>query len=44
LSSCLRIVAAAEGYSTRFAGQIKSLDCEGYVPRKWEKRIDVVMK
>ncbi|KAI3425760.1 hypothetical protein D9Q98_007735 [Chlorella vulgaris] len=33
-----------EGYSTRFAGQIKSLDCEGYVARKWEKRIDVVMK
>lgn len=34
---------AAE-YSTRFAGQVKSLDCDGYVLKKWEKRIDVTMK
>lgn len=31
-------------YTTRIAGEIKSLDCEGLVLRKWEKRIDGVMK
>lgn len=36
--------AAAE-FSTRFAGQIKQQpDCDGLVLKKWEKRIDVVMK
>jgi 3-oxoacyl-[acyl-carrier-protein] synthase II len=34
----------AEEFSTRFAGQIKSLDTDGYILKKWEKRIDVVMK
>jgi len=31
-------------YSTAFAGEIKSLDCEGYVLKKWERRIDNVIK
>lgn len=34
----------ASDYTTRIAGEIKSLDCEGYVLKKWEKRIDGVMK
>lgn len=34
----------AEEFSTRFAGQIKSLDTDGYILKKWEKRIDGVMK
>lgn len=31
-------------FSTKFAGQIKSVDSDGYVLKKWDKRIDVVMK
>lgn len=31
-------------FTTRIAGEIKSLDCEGYVLKKWEKRIDAVIK
>ena len=36
--------APAAEFSTRFAGQVKELDCEGYVLKKWERRIDGVMK
>lgn len=43
-AAALPTAAAAEDFSTRFAGQVKSLDCEGYVLKKWEKRIDVTMK
>ncbi|GFH17445.1 3-oxoacyl-[acyl-carrier-protein] synthase [Haematococcus lacustris] len=32
------------GYSTRFAGEIKSLDASGYVAKKMEKRIDKCIK
>ncbi|PNW80922.1 hypothetical protein CHLRE_07g335300v5 [Chlamydomonas reinhardtii] len=31
-------------YTTRFAGEIKSLDCTGYVTKKFEKRVDAVIK
>ncbi|KAG2434939.1 hypothetical protein HYH02_012136 [Chlamydomonas schloesseri] len=31
-------------YTTRFAGEIKSLDCSGYVTKKFEKRVDAVIK
>jgi hypothetical protein len=43
---CYRLpcyLPAAE-FSTTFAGQVKELDCEGYVLKKWERRIDGVMK
>lgn len=31
-------------FSTTIAGEIKHLDCEGYILKKWERRIDNVMK
>lgn len=31
-------------YSTRFAGQIKDFNSDGLIVKKWEKRIDNVMK
>lgn len=34
----------ASDYTTRIAGEIKELDCEGYIVKKWEKRIDSVIK
>jgi 3-oxoacyl-[acyl-carrier-protein] synthase II len=34
----------ASDFSTRIAGEIKSLDCDGYVLKKWEKRVDGVIK
>lgn len=34
----------AADFSTRIAGEIKSLDCDGYVLKKWVKREDNVMK
>ncbi|GLC42792.1 Protein TRANSPORT INHIBITOR RESPONSE 1 [Pleodorina starrii] len=34
----------ASDYTTRFAGEIKSLDCSGYVTKKFEKRVDPVIK
>lgn len=34
----------AADFSTKFAGEIKSVDCEGYVLKKWEKRVDNVIK
>lgn len=33
-----------EDYSTRIAGEVKSVDCTGYVLKKWERRIDGVIK
>ncbi|KAG2434832.1 hypothetical protein HXX76_007717 [Chlamydomonas incerta] len=35
---------ACADYTTRFAGEIKSLDCTGYVTKKFEKRVDAVIK
>lgn len=32
------------GFSTRFAGEIKSLDCEGYIAKKQERRLDKAIK
>ncbi|GFR42796.1 hypothetical protein Agub_g3761 [Astrephomene gubernaculifera] len=34
----------ASDYTTRFAGEIKSLDCSGYITKKFEKRVDAVIK
>ncbi|EFJ47888.1 hypothetical protein VOLCADRAFT_104947 [Volvox carteri f. nagariensis] len=34
----------ASDYTTRFAGEIKSLDCTGYISKKFEKRVDAVIK
>lgn len=34
----------AADYTTRIAGEIKSLNCDGYVLKKWEKRVDNVIK
>ncbi|GIL44318.1 hypothetical protein Vafri_1823 [Volvox africanus] len=34
----------ATDYTTRFAGEIKSLDCTGYISKKFEKRVDAVIK
>ena len=31
-------------YSTRIAGEVRDLDCSGYVLKKLEKRIDKVIK
>lgn len=35
---------AAADFPTRIAGEVKGLECEGYVLRKWEKRIDNYIK
>lgn len=35
---------AAEEWTTRIAGEVKGLDTEGLVLKKWEKRIDDVIK
>lgn len=40
----LCFIPNAADYTTRIAGEIKSLDCGGYVLKKWEKRIDSVIK
>ena len=37
-------LSAAGDFSTRFAGQIKDFDSQGLIVKKWEKRIDNVMK
>ena len=37
------LIPAAE-YSTRFAGQIKDFNSDGLVVKKWDKRIDNVMR
>lgn len=34
----------ATEYSTRFAGEIKSLDASPYIAKKWENRVDKVIK
>lgn len=36
--------ASAAEFSTRFAGQIKDFDSDGLVVKKWDKRIDNVMR
>ncbi|KAG2486649.1 hypothetical protein HYH03_014705 [Edaphochlamys debaryana] len=33
-----------QDYTTRFAGEIKKVDCTGYVTKKFEKRIDATIK
>eukprot|EP00879_Flechtneria_rotunda_P028091 GHRR01030169.1.p1 GENE.GHRR01030169.1~~GHRR01030169.1.p1 ORF type:complete len:211 (+),score=59.76 GHRR01030169.1:254-886(+) len=32
------------GFTTRFAGEIKSLECEGYIAKKLERRLDKTIK
>lgn len=34
----------ASDFSTKIAGEIKELDCEGYMLKKWVKRVDAVIK
>lgn len=41
---CVCDLCIAADYTTRIAGEIKSLDCDGYVLKKWEKRVDKVIK
>eukprot|EP00887_Chlorella_sp_A99_P007954 scaffold12.g7954.t1 len=31
-------------YAVRFAGEVAPLDCDGWLARKWEKRVDPVMR
>ena len=35
---------AAGDYTTKIAAEVKSLDVDGYILKKWEKRVDKVIK